>query len=286
MKHHLTAIFCVIVWGITFVSSKVLLNHGLSPGSIFFCRFLLAYLVIVFLAPKRLWTNNIKDELLLFCLGMTGGSMYFLMENTALKYTLVSNVALLLCTTSLMTVFLSHWFIKGERLRKKVVFGSLLAFVGVACVIYNGNFVLKTNPIGDLLSLGGALMWSVYTIILKRLDNRYPVMFLTRKVFFYGLISILPVFCFSPLITDVTVLFRPVVIANLLFLGLLASMLCYVLWNNTINYLGAVRASNYLYFPPIVTLITSVIVIHEEITPIALLGAALVLGGVYWAGKK
>jgi drug/metabolite transporter (DMT)-like permease len=274
------------MWGTTFVSTKVLLNNGLPPASIFFFRFLLAYVVILFLAPKRLWANCLKDEFLLFCLGLTGGSVYFLVENTALEYTLVSNVALLVCTTPLLTVILSHWFVKGERLRKTVLYGSLLALLGVACVIYNGNFVLKTNPIGDLLSLSASLMWAIYTIILKRLDNRYPVMFLTRKIFFYGLLTILPVFCFSPLVTDAAILLRPVVSANLLFLGLFASMLCYVLWNNTIKYLGPIRSSNYLYLNPIVSLITSAIIIHEKITPVALIGTAFVLSGVYWAGRK
>jgi len=274
------------MWGITFVSTKILLNNGLSPSSIFLYRFLLAYLVIVFLAPKKLWANNIKDELLLFCLGLTGGSIYFLMENTALEYTLVSNVALLVCTTPLITVFLSHWFVKGERLRGNVISGSLLALIGVTCVIYNGSFILKANPIGDFLCLGAALLWSVYTIILKRLDNRYSMMFLTRKIFFYGLITVLPFFCFSPLITDATILFRPVVIVNILFLGLLASMLGYVFWNNAIKYLGPIRSSNYLYFIPIVSLITSSIIIHEKFTLVAMIGAAFVLGGVYWAGKN
>ncbi|MDR1526890.1 MAG: DMT family transporter [Dysgonamonadaceae bacterium] len=286
MKYHVIAILCVLIWGTTFVSTKVLLNNGLNPSSIFFYRFLLAYLVIVFIAPKRLWADNWKDELLLLCLGLTGGSIYFLVENTALEYTLVSNVALLVCTTPLLTIVLSHWFVKGERLRKRVLYGSLLALAGVVCVIYNGNFVLKTHPIGDILSLIASLMWAIYTIILKRLDHRYPVMFLTRKIFFYGLLTILPVFCCSPLIGDTKILFRPVVTGNLLFLGLFASMLCYVLWNNTIKYLGTIRSSNYLYFNPIVSLITSAIVIHERITLIALVGAALVLSGVYWAGRK
>lgn len=286
MKHHLIAILCVLMWGTTFVSTKVLLNNGLPPSSIFFFRFALAYALIVFLAPKRLWANTVKDELLFVCLGLTGGSIYFLVENTALEYTLVSNVALLVCTTPLLTVVLSHWFVKGERLRRRVLYGSLLAMAGVSCVIYNGNFVLKTNPLGDLLSLSAALMWAIYTIILKRLDSRYPVLFLTRKVFFYGLLTILPFFCFSPLVTDGAILFRPVVVGNLLFLGVFASMLCYVLWNNTIKHLGPIRSSNYLYFNPVVSLITSAIVIHETITPVALVGAAFVLGGVYWAGMK
>ena len=286
MKYHILTVLCVIIWGTTFVSSKVLLNNGLTPSSIFFFRFALAYLIIIFLAPKRLWANNIKDELLLLCLGMTGGSIYFLMENTALKYTLVSNVALLRCTAPLLTAFLSHCFVKGVRLRKNMIWGSVAALVGVACVVYNGNFILKTNPIGDLLCFGAAFMWAIYTIVLKRLDNRYPVTFLTRKIFFYGLITILPVFCFSPLATDTAVLFLPVVVGNLLFLGLVASMLCYVIWNVAVKHLGPIRPTNYLYFAPVVSLITAAIVVHETITPIALVGTLFVLGGVYWAGKR
>jgi drug/metabolite transporter (DMT)-like permease len=286
MKYHLIAILCVLMWGTTFVSSKVLLNNGLSPSSIFFFRFSLAYALIVFIAPKRLWADNLRDELCFVALGLTGGSIYFLVENTALQYTLVSNVALLVCTTPLLTVVLSHWFVKGERMRRHVLYGSLLALAGVACVIYNGNFVLKTNPIGDILSLSAALMWAIYTIILKRLDSRYPVLFLTRKVFFYGLLTILPAFFFTPLISDASLLLRPVVAGNLLFLGIFASMLCYVLWNGTIKHLGPIRSSNYLYFNPVVSLITSALVIHESITPIALLGASCVLGGVYWAGRR
>ncbi|MDR0541394.1 MAG: DMT family transporter [Dysgonamonadaceae bacterium] len=286
MKYHVIAILCVLMWGTTFVSTKILLNNGLPPNSIFFYRFILAYAVILFLAPKRLWADNIKDEFLLFCLGLTGGSVYFLVENTALEYTLVSNVALLVCTTPLLTVILSHWFVKGERLRRTVLYGSLLALIGVACVVYNGNFILKTNPTGDFLSLSASLLWAIYTIVLKRLDSRYPVMFLTRKIFFYGLLTVLPAFYFSPLVTDTAILFRPAVTGNLLFLGLFASMLCYALWNNTIKRLGPIRSSNYLYFNPIVSLITSAVVIHEKITPVALIGAAFVLGGVYWAGRK
>jgi drug/metabolite transporter (DMT)-like permease len=96
----------------------------------------------------------------------------------------------------------------------------------------------------------------------------------------------LPFLNFSPITLDTNVLFRPIVWANLLFLGIIASMLCYILWNTAIKHLGTVRTSNYLYFVPIVTLITSSIVINEIITPTALLGATLILSGVYWGEKK
>jgi drug/metabolite transporter (DMT)-like permease len=279
------AAFTIIVWGTTFVSTKVLLRHGLSPTGIFFYRFLLAYLTIWFFCPKRLWADNKKDEFLFFCMGLTGGSLYFITENTALGITLASNVALILGTLPLITIFLSHFFVKGERLKKSVVYGSLIALTGVALVIYNGSFVLKINPTGDILVLTAALMWGFYTIILKRLDVRYTVLFITRKIFFYGLITVLPFFYFSPLKVDMAILSQPVVWSNLLFLGLIASMLCYILWNTAVMYLGAIRTSNYLYFIPIVTLITSSIVINEIITPIALIGAALILSGVYLADK-
>jgi drug/metabolite transporter (DMT)-like permease len=279
------ALFTTVVWGTTFVSTKVLLQHGLTPSGIFFYRFLLAYLVIWFFAPKRLWADSKKDELLFLCLGLTGGSIYFIAENTALGITLASNVSLILCTLPLITAFLSHFYVKGERLKKSLVYGSLIALAGVALVVFNGSIILKINPLGDILTLAAALLWALYTIILKRFDTRYPVLFITRKVFFYGLVTLLPFFCFSPLTVDGNVLLQPVVWSNLLFLGLVASMLCFILWNTALKYLGAVRTSNYLYFVPVVTMLTSAIVIDEPVTPVALLGAVLILSGVYCAEK-
>jgi drug/metabolite transporter (DMT)-like permease len=281
------AAFTVIVWGATFVSTKILLDYGLTPSAIFFYRFLLAYVAIWFFVPRRLWADTKRDEFLFFCAGLTGGSLYFSAENTALDITLASNVSLLVSTAPLITVFLSHLFVKGERLKRRQIYGSLLAIAGVACVVYNGNFILQLKPLGDMLSLTSAVMWGLYTIILKRLDTRYPILFITRKVFFYGIVTLLPVFWFRPLTSaGIDALLQPVVIGNLFFLGFIASMLCYILWNVSVKHLGAIRATNYIYFMPIVTLIISTIILNEPITFIALLGAILILGGVYLAEKK
>ncbi|MDR2389524.1 MAG: DMT family transporter, partial [Tannerellaceae bacterium] len=149
-----------------------------------------------------------------------------------------------------------------------------------------GNFILKIKLTGDILALTSAVMWGLYTIIFKRLDSRYPVLFITRKVFFYGLITLLPVFCFTPLTTDTAIFCHPAVWGNLLFLGLVASMLCYLSWSMAVKHLGAIRTTNYIYFMPIVTLITSALILHEPITLIALSGAALILGGVFLAEKR
>jgi drug/metabolite transporter (DMT)-like permease len=283
--YHLLALFVTIVWGTTFVSTKVLLQYGLSPASIFFYRFLMAWLIIWLASPKRLWADSLKDELLFLVPGLSGGSVYFLAENTALKYTLASNVSLIICTAPLVTAFLSHLWVRGERLKKEFVYGSLLALCGVALVVFNGRFILKLSPLGDILTLSAAFLWGVYTVFLKRIAARYPVLFITRKVFFYGLLTLLPVFFFSPLVAGAGIVTQAAVLANLLFLGIVASMLCFFLWNIALKHLGAIRTTNYIYLTPLVTLVASFLIIDEEITPVALLGAAFILGGVYWAER-
>ncbi len=283
---HLVALFIIVIWGTTYVSTKVLLTEGLSPEDILFYRFGLSYVFICFLGKQRLFSKTLKDEFVFFLLGIFGGSLYFLAENTALKITLVSNVALLVCTAPLLTAILSHLFLKGERLNKPLIYGSLIAFLGVSMVIFNGQFILAVNPLGDFLSIVGALSWALYTILLKQISNRYTSVFITRKVFFYGLLTILPLFLFKPLNTNIEILFQPKVLSNLLYLSLIASFFCYLFWNMTIKYLGAIVATNYIYLVPLVTLITSSVVLREEITLMALSGAFLILFGILFAEKS
>lgn len=283
--YHAIALGVVIVWGMTFISTKLCLIEGLSPSDIFFYRFLIAYILIWFFGVKRLLAKTWRDEFLFFLLGVTGGSIYFLTENTALNYTLTSNVALLVCTAPLLTAGFSHFFLKDERLTRQVGQGSLVALIGAGLVIFNGHFVLKLSPVGDLLSISAAVCWAVYTILLKKVGNRYSSLFITRKVFFYGLLTILPIFLWEPLNTDASVLLRPTVVGNLLFLGVAASLLCYFLWNIVVERLGAVQATNYVYINPIVTLIGSAFILGESVTAYAVVGAALILLGVAIARK-
>jgi len=278
--YHLIVLFVVVVWGATFVSTKILLSYELSPKDIFFYRFLMAYISIWFFGRRKFFADNVKDEFLFMLTGVAGGSLYFIAENTALEITLASNVALLVCTAPILTTIFSRLFFKTEKLNRYLWHGSLLALTGVAFISFNGRFILQISPLGDLLCLVAALSWAFYTMLLKHLENRYPTILITRKVFFYGVISLLPLFIFRPLNMDAAILMRPVVWGNLLFLGLVASLLCYFLWNLSVKKLGAVRTTNYVYLIPLVTLLTSVIVINETITWIAIAGAILILGGV------
>ena len=289
LKHgyyHLIAILTVAIWGLTFISTKVLINHGLTPQEIFFYRFLIAYLGIWVISPKRLFTNNWQDELWLVAGGIFGGSLYFFTENTALGITQASNVSFIICTAPLLTTILSLLFYKSEKASKGLIYGSLLALMGVGLIVFNGSFVLKISPIGDLLTLLAALSWAFYSLIIKKMAGRYPTIFITRKIIYSRVLTILPAFLLHPLHPDTVVLLQPAVLFNLLFLAVLASLICYVLWNVVLKQLGTVRASNYIYLNPLVTMIASFLILDEKITLVALGGAACIVCGVYWAEKK
>lgn len=284
---HLTALLVVMIWGETFVSTKMLLNAGLMPADIFFYRFLLAYVLTWFVSYKRLFCRNLTDELTTFALGVLGGSLYFLTENMALVYSTASNVAILLSSCPLLTALLLSIFYKSERLSKKQIFGSFLAFIGMVMVVLNGQLILHLNPRGDALAIGAAVCWAFYSLLMKRVMHKYSSWFITRKVFFYGLLTILPYYALvSPLNTDVNILSRPVVYGNLLYLGAVASMFCYIMWNWTLSKLGAVKATNYLYLQSLFTMVFASLILHERITWMAIAGAAILILGMIRAERK
>ena len=282
---HLITALVVIIWGTTFVSTKVLIQHGLGPIEIMFYRFVLAYFCLLMVSHKRLWADNWKDEFMLMLSGLTGGTFYFIAENTALGITQASNVALLVCTTPIFTALLLHWIFK-EPLRRNMIIGSIIALIGVGLVVFSGSVLLQINPLGDFLSIMAALMWAVYCLILKPLGKKYPTAFITRKVFLYSVISLLVYFLFDPLQVKTEVLFHPVVTLNLLFLGIVASMLCFIAWNAAVKVLGPSRTANYIYVQPFSTLVLSSIILSEIITLASMIGALCIIGGVYLSEKE
>ncbi len=283
---YVTAFVIVVIWGCTFVQTKLLINAGLRPDEIFFFRFVLAYVLMLPFAGKRLWLGNWKDELQAIALGLTGGSLYFITENYALAYGYCSNVSLIVCLTPLITVLIVGCFYPGERMDRKGLFASLLALAGMALVVFNGNFILKLSPVGDILALAACLCWALYTLIIKRLQDKYSNMLITRKVFGYGLLTILPLLCVNGVNVELLVDGGTVVWGNLLFLGCVASMLCFLGWNWCLEKLGTVRATNLLYLNPVVAITTSALVLGERVTWVAIIGALLILFGLYMFRRK
>lgn len=282
---HCIAILTVCIWGTTFVSSKILIQSGLTPVEIFLYRFSAAYVFLLAISHKKFIANSLKDEFVLFLAGLFGGSLYFITENTALEITQASNVSLLVCTAPVFTQLFVCLFHK-ERFRRHFLSGSIIALSGVALVVFNGNGTLEINPTGDFLSLTAAISWALYCLVLKKLGNAYPTLFITRKVFFYGVLSLLLYFTIQPADLHIELLSQPKIYSNLLFLALVASMLCYISWNATIRAIGASKASNYLYINPLATILTAHFILGEQITSVSILGAVCIIGGVYLAEKR
>lgn len=293
---HLGALVVVGMWGGSFVSTKVLINNGLGPVEIYIYRFLLAYLLVFIGCHSKLWANSWRDEFLFLICGLCGSSIYFLAENNAVTYTRVSDVSMITTLSPLLTTLLIGALYKAERPGKWTYLGSTIAFLGVGLIIFKDGFSngggdtdgpdALSTLIGDLLALASAFSWAVYSLVLRKLNVTYTAQFITRKTFFYGLLTALPFWIISkePMSSPVT-LMKPDVLVNLLFLGVLCSMVSYIVWAWVMGHLGAIKTNNYLYMQPVFTMIIAAILFGKDdpITIIGCLGCLLIIGGL-WLG--
>ncbi len=278
---HLAAFITIFIWGTTFVSIKVLLDD-FSPTEVFFFRILIAYFALLLVSPHFIKYKNLKEELLFMAAGLCGVTLYFIFQNTALSYTLASNVGVLLAIAPFFTAIVSHFFLKDEELRPNFFIGFVVSIIGVVLISFNGNFILKLNPLGDILSILSAVVWAFYSVIMRKISAfQYNTIQTTRKVFFYGFLFLLPLLPFFGFRLDLARFSDSSNLLNMLFLALGASALCFVTWNFAVSVLGAIKTSVYIYMTPVVSILTSAIVIHERITGLALLGVVLILSGLY-----
>lgn len=284
LKGHLAASFTIFVWGITFINTKILLVP-FSPVEIMFFRFILALLVLCIISPPRPRLNRpvrliLQEEWKPMAAGLCGVTLYFLCQNIALTYTLAANVGVLVSVAPLFTALVSRAILK-ERLKPFFFLGFVAAMAGIILIAFNGSLVLKLNPLGDLLSVLAALVWAFYSVTIRKMNaGPAEVIAVTRRVFFYGLLFLLPVL---PLFEFRLGLERLLVLPdllNLLFLGVVASALCFFTWNYAVHVLGPVKTSVYIYLVPLVTILVSALVLQEVITLVSGIGMALILAGM------
>lgn len=282
---HLFAFLTIFIWGTTFISTKILLK-AFSPIEILFLRFTIGLIVLIIAYPHRLKVQERKQELYFAAAGLCGVTLYYLLENIALTYTLASNVGVIISIAPFFTAILSHSFLEGEKLKTQFFIGFLVALVGIFLISFNETS-LKLNPLGDFLAVLAAMVWSAYSVLTKKISSfHYNAVQTTRRIFFYGLLFMTPViftFGFAP---NMNKLIQPVYLFNILFLGLGASAICFVTWGLSVKLLGAVKTSAYIYMVPVITVVTSVIVLQEQITVSSALGIALTLAGLLISESK
>ncbi len=284
---HIAAFITVLIWGTTFISTKVLLK-GFEPLEILFFRFVIGFVSLNIIYPKRLTIKDIRIEATFAAAGLCGICLYYLLENVSLTYTLASNVGVIISAAPLFTAILSHIFVKDEEMLScRFIVGFITAMVGICLIGLNGNN-FEVNPIGDILAFIAAVVWACYSLLTKKISSfGYNTIQATRRIFMYGIIFMIPLIFVFDFKCNFSEFIKPVYFANLLFLGLGASALCFVTWNYAVKILGAVKTSVYIYIVPVITIVTSVIVLKERITFISIIGTALTLTGMFISeGRK
>ena len=283
---HFYAIFTILVWGSCFVLTKEMLTTY-TAIPIIPLRMALAYVTLWVLRPKTLKLPR-KDELMFILIGVTGGSLYFFLQNTALSYTYAANVSILVALAPILTVILAQLFSRsGERLGKYVYIGAVIAIVGVVLVVLNGQLTFHLNPLGDFIALGAAFMWALYSILIKKYTERYDNFLVTRRVMLWAFLTSVPLMLVTDGMPDLRPLFTtPRILLSWLFLGVFGNAVCFAIWNVAFKRLGVVITNNYLYASPFVTLAAGYLILHEEITLMSIIGAVLITAGVIVALKK
>lgn len=288
MLAHVGAIVTMGAWGTSFLATKVLMiEGGFTPIEMFIYRFACAYLLILLITFKKIFAHNWKDELQLCICGMCAGTIYYVTENYALQNTTTGNVSLLASISPLFTTALMAIIYKA-RITAGNIIGSIVAFAGVACIIFSNGEGFEINPKGDLLAICASLSWAVYTIAVKRLNPIYSSLFITRKLFFYGVLTALPLLIAQDAPLHIGLLFNPEFpqfFFSFMFLVIMCSVVGYLIWSEVMKVLGPVTANNYIYMQPLVTMVAAYFVLDEQIFLFGYIGCALIIGGLILADK-
>ncbi len=283
---HITALITIVIWGTTFISTKILLAD-FTPIEILFFRFLFGLLVLMVVYPKRLRLKNKKQEITFAMAGLCGICLYYLLENIALTYTMASNVGIIISVAPFFTAVLSHVFMKTEeKLKAQFLVGFIVAMIGICLISFNDS-KLELNPIGDMLAIVAAFVWAVYSLLTRKIsDYGYNTIQTTRRIFTYGIIFMFPFLFIFDFSLNVPKFVKLEYAINFIYLGLGASALCFITWNHAVKVLGAVKTSVYIYMVPVITVVTSVIVLKEEITWITVIGISFTLIGLFLSESK
>lgn len=293
------AILSIFIWGITFVSTKSLLKD-FSPLEILFIRFIMAYVALWCIKPKKMAVEK-KHEIFFAMAGLSGITIYQLAENIAINFTNASNVSIIVSICPMFTAIFTQLFFKEKHITWKFILGFIISILGVIFVSFNGRLNLELNPRGDLLSLLAAVCWGFYSIFVSLINKyQYDSICATRKTFFYSILFMLPLIIFGGLKNDVTsslyVCFNIednirrfslwLNWLNLGFLGFLASAFCFAAWNKACESLGTVKTTIGIYLIPVVTIVFAFFALGEKITIIGSMGALLTIVGLFISGKK
>ena len=310
---YLAAAFAIVVWGVTFASTRSLLEE-FSALEILVLRFALAWVALWACElcsriargsrDDRPAGGGWRDEALFAGMGLTGVAAYQFLENCAIYYTNASNVAILVSFGPVVTAVLSRIFVRDKSLSPRFVAGALVATSGVALVVLEGVDGFQLRPLGDIMAFCAMAGWGFYSVLVDVCNRRgiAPIR-AVRKSFGWALAMMSPLAVWGA--TDagyvaldgsysVTLDFDANLerfasarnLCNLAFLGLLASAACFWLWSFACRTLGVVRATVGLYLTPVAGIAFAVVFLGERLAAVSAAGGALIIAGVACANSR
>lgn len=286
MYGHLSAFMTIFIWGTTFISTKILLT-SLTSIEILFIRFLIGYVTLWLVYPQRISLKQKQHEYYFLAAGLCGITLYYLFENIALTYTLASHVGVIISIAPFFTAILAYFFSDEKKLNIRFFIGFIIAIIGVCMISFKGDESLSFNLTGDFLAIIAAIIWAIYSTLTQKIASfQYNTIQSTRHMFFYGLIFMLPFLLIMDFHPKISTLIHPLIISNLLFLGLGASALCFVTWNLAVKILGPVKTSVYIYIVPVITAVTSFLILDEAMNQMTIIGIILTLIGLWLSEKR
>ncbi|MBM7839709.1 drug/metabolite transporter (DMT)-like permease [Alkalihalobacillus xiaoxiensis] len=277
------ALLAVAFWGLSFVSTKALLT-SLDPGTILVARFaigaLFLFILLLFLRIPLLLPVRYLPHLII--LSILGVFVHQFLQATALLTIDASDAGWMIAFAPIFTCILSFLFLH-ERLTFPKMIGIVAAVCGVLMVTSNNLFVFSFD-LGHNLMLLSTFNWAVYSILLKGLRIPLPPLTVTFYMCLIGSLLTVPFFASTESFHAVSTLEWGQLL-HLLFLGIFVSGIAYYYWTKALQVLEANRVSSFLYIEPLVTLGAAILILHEKIILISILGGLILIGSVIFINK-
>ena len=287
LRGHVLALIAVLIWGMTFIASKVLVGL-LDPYWYIVIRFAIAWAALFCLAPKPCPLLSLGRELRLIACGLAGVTLYYIFQNIALLYSTASNTGVISASSPLFTALILWFYGRRVKLTWLYFLGFFLCIGGVAVISFHGGGGTGVHLLGDAFALAAAAAWGAYcAIILKNEGSGLTQTQLTRKIFFWGVLLCIPpaLVLGEPVPLSVFTGGGPVFWGDLLFVSLGSSALCYLIWGQATELVGAVTASVYLYLLPVVSVIGGALILGEPVDAVTVAAIAVILIGLVFSQR-
>jgi len=274
------------MWSLTFVWFKFA-NEVYSPFTIVFLRLLISALILIGIAifTPVLQKLHRRDVPVFLILSLIYPTIYFIAESIGLTMISASLAAVIISLIPLI-VPIGAYLLLNERVTRFNIIGILISFLGVLIVILNADFSLNAAPVGIYLMLVSVLCATGYTLMVKKLSERYNPYSMTSYQNIFGALMFLPLFLVFDLREFAGIQHSLKAILNIGYLAIFGSSIAFICFNYGIKTIGATRTEVFSNLIPVITAVAAFIMLGEELGTKKVIGILVVLAGLFLSQLK